>query len=352
KALVEFALAAPLAWKLRDGVSKEPLKRLATDWTNRVVPRRRDQDDQDNQDGAKALYYRPKSGFSAPIQDWFAGALGRDLRARVVAFRGWQEARLALLHASGAWPRLAGRAAAAAASGAPAWLTGIRAHGSLVAPDGWRLFRAWAAQHAGWRERLEDQVRGLEAGRFEIFDGNASFSLSELPWDCDWRFGHRWEPRYFRRYQFDEDGKPTPYDVKWPWELSRLGALVPLIQHAALDAGRRSGQLARGLVTDWGRRNPSAWSVNWVPMEASVRGVTLALGAELLAADPSTSPELIEPWLRLAIQHGDFVARTVEWTDVNNNHYMANLVALVLLGAMLEPVYGPAGEWRRFGERW
>ena len=39
---------------------------------------------------------------------------------RVVAFRGWQEARLALLRASGAWPRLAGRAAAAAASGAAA----------------------------------------------------------------------------------------------------------------------------------------------------------------------------------------------------------------------------------------
>ncbi len=73
KALVEFALAAPLAWKLRDGVSKEPLKRLATDWTN--------------QDGAKAMYYRPKSGFSAPIQDWFAGALGRDLRSRLVAAR-------------------------------------------------------------------------------------------------------------------------------------------------------------------------------------------------------------------------------------------------------------------------
>src|SRR2546427_7700198 len=30
---------------------------------------------------------------------------------RVVAFRGWQEARLALLRASGAWPRLAARPA-------------------------------------------------------------------------------------------------------------------------------------------------------------------------------------------------------------------------------------------------
>jgi asparagine synthase (glutamine-hydrolysing) len=81
KALVEFALAAPLAWKLRDGVSKEPLKRLATDWTTRVVPRR------PYQNGAKSLYYRPKSGFGAPIRDWFSGALGQDFRSRLIAAR-------------------------------------------------------------------------------------------------------------------------------------------------------------------------------------------------------------------------------------------------------------------------
>ena len=81
KALVEFALGAPLAWKLRDGVSKEPLKRLATDWTTRVVPRR------PNQNGASSLFYRPKSGFGAPIQDWFAGALGQNFRSRLIAAR-------------------------------------------------------------------------------------------------------------------------------------------------------------------------------------------------------------------------------------------------------------------------
>lgn len=268
-----------------------------------------------------------------------------------MAFRGVQEARLALMRATGAWPRLARRAAVTAASLAAPWLTSIRSRPSLIVADAFHRFRAWAAAHPEWHDRLEDQVHGLAAGQFEIFDAKASFSLHAIPWDSDWRFSHRWTPRYFRDYDFYEDEKPSPYDVKWPWELSRLGALIWLIEHAALDTSQRSGHRARELLTGWDRQNPIAWSVNWVPMEASVRSVTLALGAQMLAADPATTPELIEPWLRLAITHGEFVSRTVEWTDVNNNHYMANLAALVVLGSMLETVYAPARRWIRFGER-
>ena len=254
------------------------------------------------------------------------------------------------MRASGAWIGLGRHSEARAASCAAAWLTAVRAQPSLIAPDGLQRFREWVREHPAWRSRLEDQVVGLAAGRFEIFDTSAVFSLSALPWDRDWRFNHKWEPGYFREYDFYADEKATPYDVKWPWELSRLAGVTPLIEHAVLDGGRRSSDLARELVTDWGRRNPIAGSVNWMPMEASVRGVALALGAQMLAADPATTPDGIAPWVGLAMQHGEFVARTVEWTDVNNNHYLANLVALVVLGAMLESVHAPARRWRRFGE--
>src|SRR4029450_10897272 len=59
----------------------DPLKRMATDWTGRVVPPSK------MQNGTRALFYRQKSGFGAPIYDWFNGALGRDLRDRLVAAR-------------------------------------------------------------------------------------------------------------------------------------------------------------------------------------------------------------------------------------------------------------------------
>jgi len=68
--LVDFALSAPESFKLRDGVSKEPVKRLAATH----VPR--------------DLLYRPKSGFGAPIQEWFASDLGRDMDQQLRADQG------------------------------------------------------------------------------------------------------------------------------------------------------------------------------------------------------------------------------------------------------------------------
>jgi len=61
--LVDFALAAPERFKLRDGISKEPIKRLAAQY----LP--------------QEAIYRPKSGFGAPIQSWFKGELGVAMRA-------------------------------------------------------------------------------------------------------------------------------------------------------------------------------------------------------------------------------------------------------------------------------
>lgn len=59
--LMDFAMRVSDAYKLRDGVSKEPIKRLAA----RCVSRND--------------IYRPKTGFGVPIQQWFKGELGDAL---------------------------------------------------------------------------------------------------------------------------------------------------------------------------------------------------------------------------------------------------------------------------------
>ena len=60
--LMDFAMRVPDSYKLRDGISKEPVKRLAT----RYVPHHD--------------IYRPKTGFGVPIQQWFKGELGDALK--------------------------------------------------------------------------------------------------------------------------------------------------------------------------------------------------------------------------------------------------------------------------------
>lgn len=79
--LVEFALSAPIDYKLRNGVSKEPVKRLATRLTEAQTVAGR------NGSPARDLFYRPKSGFAAPIQDWFGSALGARFRELLDADR-------------------------------------------------------------------------------------------------------------------------------------------------------------------------------------------------------------------------------------------------------------------------
>lgn len=65
--LVEFALSVPEDYKVRNGVGKWPLKKLAA----KRIPSDR--------------VFRPKSGFGAPIQQWFGSALGERFRELLTA---------------------------------------------------------------------------------------------------------------------------------------------------------------------------------------------------------------------------------------------------------------------------
>lgn len=59
--LLEFALSVDESFKLRDGVAKEPVKRLAARYVGREA------------------VYRPKTGFGAPIREWFHSGLGSHM---------------------------------------------------------------------------------------------------------------------------------------------------------------------------------------------------------------------------------------------------------------------------------
>ena len=77
RALVEFTLSLPESFKLRDGVSKEPYKRLAA---RKLERRLRVPLAEELGKTPKDVFYRRKKGFGAPIQDWFEGPLGNDMR--------------------------------------------------------------------------------------------------------------------------------------------------------------------------------------------------------------------------------------------------------------------------------
>jgi len=215
--------------------------------------------------------------------------------------------------------------------------------GSLIAQGGGLALLTACERDLLNGEALIATAQRVRRREFEIL-GSILPREGPWPWHADWRFDHAWPPAYFRSYSHYETGRPCPYDVKYPWELSRLGFVPLLMQAAALDPPGDWFDCATAILEDWARENPLAHAVTWDPMEASMRAIALvcALGMAL-----TLTPELplVDQLLRLLCAHGEFIWRTVEYSDVRGNHYTANLVALLLLGLSVQNAYPSAKSW-------
>src|SRR5690606_20827620 len=166
------------------------------------------------------------------------------------------------------------------------------------------------------------------------------------PWNEDWRFGHRWPQGALHSYDHHAP-RTVPYDVKYPWELSRLWFVPILLQAAALDRSAAWVALSRDILQDWERHNPLGRSVNWRPMEAATRGLSLVFALDmnrLTARDHDLERVLV----RLIAQNGSYLWRTLEDTDVNGNHFAANLAGLAAMGLALRSLFPEAPKWLAF----
>lgn len=260
----------------------------------------------------------------------------------VVAFRTSQEVSLAWMQRSGGWRRLRARAGNLPAPEMDLTLL----HSSVPS-----LLYDQRVALAGWSEKIL-------ASDFEIF-GHRVLPLEGCDFSEDWRFSHRWDNRYFREYDFYKH-KQTPYDVKMPWELSRMSFLIPVLAHQVVKgADAETVSWITAILQRWERENPLAYSVNWYPMEASMRAVNLVLLLDLarMAAREETGEKLkntlkilIKQIGRMLFANAAFVWRTREYTDVRGNHFTANIVALYLSGLALTGIAGESKRWRRYAK--
>ncbi len=201
-------------------------------------------------------------------------------------------------------------------------------------------------------ERLREGIarRAALAGerRVELF-GEEPVSVGDPPaWTTDPHTGDRWPDGFHRRLDVLDLGRPT--DVKLVWELSRLRHCVALAQAVVvLDDTPALVALAADLA-DWRARNPLGWTVNWtVGMEVALRAVNLICIDGVLLAGGRELPER-EAHVASLYQHGWLLRRNLEIADLNGNHFLANAVGLLWLGAYFGEV-GEALEWFAQGLR-
>ncbi len=209
------------------------------------------------------------------------------------------------------------------------------------------------SQHVEIHERLSryrDQVLQRQITVFEsTYDMPA---WDDLPWCEDWRFGHRWPNAFFRQYNFYEFDKPNAYDVKFPWELSRLNFVMIPTLLAVLEQDEQWPRTLNTILNSWRKANPFANSVNWYPMEAAMRGVNLAMLVSLLAHHRIADSDLMQNSLELCELHGRFIFRSIEYGEVRGNHFAAEIVALLLLGSLLRDEVPEARRWLEYAQQY
>lgn len=251
----------------------------------------------------------------------------------VLWFRGRQAIQLRFWRRFRLWPRCQSKGQAYWTEvRAEAWLHTARRL-PLIFPAGLKERLAdWQAATPGAAEAVRVRAEAVKAGTVPLFGGRHTIEWGRPPWHADWRTGHEWTPRFYQDYRFY--GAHRQAEVKFPWELSRLGWLQPVALAALLGEVNHADWIA-DRVCDWERANPCAATVNWYPMECSLRAVGLCLTLELMAADPCTTARQVLPLLRVLALQAEFVSRNVEYTEHGENHFAANVACLGLAGALL-----------------
>ena len=222
---------------------------------------------------------------------------------------------------------------------------------TLIAPDAVEAFNLLLEAEPSRRQELRATGEDCRRRRVSVFGAPVTLAEGDrFPWHRDWRFDHEWPRRFFKTY--DHYGaREVPYDVKYPWELSRLGFLIPIVELHAIEPNSGAARSVIEVVEEWESANPLAYSVNWNPMEASMRAINLVVVREaLLLVAPEIRAESAVLLRQVALQ-GEFVWRTKEYTDVSGNHYAANLAALLIAGLMLRDSYPPAERWVGYAHR-
>lgn len=199
---------------------------------------------------------------------------------------------------------------------------------------------------ARWEAALDESVLAradaVAARRFDLL-GSGPVDLSELDWQLDARSGRRWPLVHFSRV-------PVAYgdgsDIKWPWELSRCQHFPLLAGAFRVTGDRRYLDELGAQIESWIDENPVELGANWlVAMEPAIRAANWVAALALVADDVSE-----EAWFRRALGslllHGRFIRTHLETAPVRGNHYLADVVGLLVLASLLD---GPEGRsWLAF----
>ena len=127
------------------------------------------------------------------------------------------------------------------------------------------------------------------------------------------------------------------FDIKVPWELSRLQSLSKICVWSFLNKKKNLYTFIKNQVFDFIASNPPSYGVNWFnAMEVAIRGANLCMITDILIQEKKLLPRERKIVFNSINDHMDFVINNLEWSPFSrNNHYLANIVGLLVMAYFL-----------------
>jgi len=182
-----------------------------------------------------------------------------------------------------------------------------------------------------------EEITQILAGKITIFDYTTHTSKERPDWHHDLRLSPQHNPNIATTFSFDIKIQETAsknlqemgFDIKYPWERSRLQYLLPLGKafHKNIHA-HESFEFFKHELESWISHNPYLHGPNWMnAMEVSIRSTTMLwLLSFFYTEDTAKTHEAFwNSYITSLLEHAQFIATYWEDYDAPNNHYLFNL---------------------------
>jgi uncharacterized heparinase superfamily protein len=178
--------------------------------------------------------------------------------------------------------------------------------------------------------------------------GSGPFCFNEkIDWHLDFISGYSF-PKIFYCHDIKPAAYPGEYDIKVPWELSRFQHLAWLGEAYTLTKNEKYACEFVMEIEDWIENNPINQGCNWTcTMDVAIRVANWLYAYSLFHDSLILTPDFHLLFLKSLLAHGRYISNNLEFDEPNRNHYLANLVGLLILGLFC-PYFKESTKWYKY----
>jgi Heparinase II/III-like protein/Heparinase II/III N-terminus len=196
----------------------------------------------------------------------------------------------------------------------------------------------------GERARLLERADEILAHRFDLLGSGPTELGAQIDWQRDFKSGRRWPDVHISRVPVVlGDGS----DVKVPWELARCQHLPLLAAAHRVSGERRYLDELGAQLSSFVAANPVEHGAPWsCTMDVAIRAANW-LAALCMAVPAAAEAPWLEPALASLLLHCRFIRGHLEWGQTRGNHYLSDVVGLLVACAPFS-ARAEGHEWARW----